>query len=198
MTTVSDDFSGDLSNWSQDTGTWAIASGALTCTSTGGDHWKIRYLTALASADHWVEADITTYLNFNRALGVGARLAAGTGDGNSDGYSYDFYGGDFAYLSRFADSVETILDTGAAVTASTLYTNCRLTCNGTALSANRNGGADDANATDATYSTTSVGAWAFADGGNLKNWEAQDIAAGAVVGRGLLEGLKMSRVGLVN
>lgn len=186
--TVSDDFNRanttDLGlNWSEDTGgpDWEIISNQLEYDGTVSDYFKCRWVgTALASNDYYIEADIITGTNANIGMGVGGRLAAGIGDANSDGYDYIFYSGDASYLIEHADSGEAILDTGGATSNSTTYSNSRLTCNGSALTGTRNGAAD-VSATDATYSSGSVGIWAF-DGNNtnrIDNWEAADLAAAA-------------------
>ena len=187
--TVSDNFDRANStsigaNWSEDTGDWEIFSNILRHVTTGGfDYWKAGWVgAALASADYYVQATIVATTNSGLGVGVGGRLAAGTGDANSDGYDYHFFGGDAAYLLEHLNSGEAILDTGAAVASGATITNARLTCNGSALSGNRNGGADDVNATDATYASGSVGCWWFGNsnfGGSLNDWTAADLAAAA-------------------
>ena len=188
MASVSDNFdranSTNLgSNWSEDTGDWEIVSNALELVNgLGSDNYFVRWVgTALDSNDYYVEADVTTAASGTlNGPGVCARKAAGTGDANSDGYAYIFYDGDFSYLTEYADSVETVLDTGGAVSASTTYSNARLTANGSALSGTRDGAAD-VSATDSTYASGGVGCcWGSfgTQGGNINNWEAADLGGG--------------------
>jgi hypothetical protein len=178
---ASDDFSGTLSNWTSDSGTWAIVSGALQMTNLTDDIAKIRYTaTTPASNDYYVEADIACgdTSTATQGPGVAGRLANGTGDANSDGYTYSFYNEDASYLIELTNSAEAVLDTGSAV-AVTTYTNCRLTCNGSALTGTRNGAAD-VSGTDATYAS---GGWGCTWGdfsnvvGSIDNWEAADLTA---------------------
>lgn len=182
---ASDNFSGTLANWTQDTGTWSIASGALTFSNAVDDNYKIRYTTTPpATNDYYVEADIVAGSGADEGWGVGARLANGTGDANTDGYCYIFYGGDASYLTELTNSTEAILDTGGAVANGATITNARLTVNGSALTGTRNGAAD-VSATDATYAS---GGWGCIYGdfsatvqGVLDNWEAADLTAATTI-----------------
>lgn len=179
--TASEDFATDLSAWSQDTGTWGVSGGVLTFTNAADNYYKLRHTaTAPGTNDYYAEFDGTAADNTGLGWGAGARLANGTGNNNTDGYTYVLYGGDFGYLSELTNSGEAILDTGAAVSAIATLTNIRITANGTAITGNRNGAADDVSATDATYAS---GGWGIIVGdfgtvsGNISQWDAADLAA---------------------
>lgn len=180
---VSDDFnranSTNLgSNWTEDSGDWEISSNQLLQGTAGGSYRKVRWVgTGLASANHYSEADIITG-STALGMGVSTRLTASS---TNTYYGYIFFAGDASYLVEITAGVEGILDTGSAVSNSTTYSNCRLTSNGSAHSANRNGGAEDVGATDATLSTSSVGCCAWGGNGadRLDNWDAADLAAAA-------------------
>lgn len=163
-------------NWAEDTGNWDIASNVCVQRTTASAFYKARYTaTAPATNDYYSEAVVVSPTGSSQGTGVAVRMSAAA----NTCYGYYYYGGDNAYLSEITAGVETILDTGGAVTAATSYT-ARLEANGTALTGTRNGGAD-VSATDATLATGGWGLAAFsgvAAGVTMSwnNWAAADLA----------------------
>ena len=74
-TTITEDFSGDLSNWTQVLGTWGIVTAHLEVTTAGGGGTSsIKHNTSLAGDDHYAEADMTLNVDTTGAhFGVAAR-----------------------------------------------------------------------------------------------------------------------------
>lgn len=171
----SDDFSGDLSAWTQDSGTWTITGGTLRQTATGSAWRKLRYTAAMDTADYTIQADARSgSLMFG--AGVGGRMTA---DAAVTYYGWAIFGGDSAYLVEITAGAETVLATGSGITASTTYT-IRLRCEGSALAGYLNG-ALDASASDASLTAGRVGCISHSqiDSANdwLDNWSAQDLTA---------------------
>lgn len=59
-TEISDDFSGDLGDWTQVSGSWAIISGTLQKTDSHGRDSVIRHDTQLSATDYYAQAKIGT------------------------------------------------------------------------------------------------------------------------------------------
>lgn len=183
MASASDDFNranGSIGgNYTQDNGTWTVASNTARQTNTGSSYFKCRYTaTEPATANHEVEADCQSD-NSAVGAGVGARLANTSA---VSGYALLGFGGDTFYLVRLTAGADTYLDSGGTCNASTVY-NLRLRCNGSTIE----GYVDDVltlSATDSTYaSNTDVGLMSFgainASDSNFDNLAWSDLAVSA-------------------
>lgn len=179
-TTITDNFSGDLSAWTQDSGTWVIAAGELNSTVTGGTGRSyISHNTSLSSDDHYVQANLQ-YTNLGDSVSHHLMLRFGD-TSNHLAAGYQDTGTDQPQLYKRVANSPTVLAsefvnwTSAAVakgeiTSGDLFTMYkdgvqRLQVTETALSGN-----------------LKVGAWI---GGAVAtktydNFEAADLAAGAV------------------
>lgn len=167
-------------NWTANNGSWNIASNLCVQRTVSGTHFLCRYTaTTPATNDFYSEAVVVSPTG--GSIGSGVCVRAGTGATATD-YRYVYYGGDFSYLSRTSGGVETVIDTGSAVTAATNYT-ARLTATGSTLDGTR-GGAADVSATDATLTS---GGWGLASytgeasgtAQSWNNWSAADSGAAA-------------------
>lgn len=173
----SDDFSGTLASWTQDSGTWAITSGTLRQTVAGSDWRKLRYTAAMDTPNYDVQADTRTAA-VSLGAGVGGRMVASSA---VTYYGWALFGGDRVYLVEITAGSETVLATGSSVAASTTYT-LRLRCSGSSLTGYLNGAAD-ASATDATLTDGRVGCvcYGLINSTNdwIDAWSAQDLTVAA-------------------
>lgn len=164
-------------NWGNSNGSWNVASNVAVQRTTTSAYYKTLYTaTAPATNDYYSEVVVVSPTGAAQGCGPCVR---GTNSATVTYYGYAFFGGDAAYLIEITAGGETILDTGAAVTAATSYT-ARLEANGTALTGTRNGGAD-VSATDASLATGGWGMMAFAgiaSGTTMSynDWAAADLA----------------------
>lgn len=164
-------------NWTAVNGNWVVSGNLCVERTTTGIYYHCWYdATVPASNDFYSEAILLQPSGGTLATGPSVRMAAAA----VTGYNYPYFGGDFSYLTETAAGVETVLDTGSAVTAATNYTG-RLEANGTALTGTR-GGAADVSATDATLAS---GNWGLITYGGVSSgttqamntWIAADLAA---------------------
>jgi len=183
MATVSDTFDRADStslgaNWTEDSGDWSIASNNIRCDTSSGAYRKLRWAgAAMDSNNYYVEMPARSG---SSSIGIGpaARLAASS---TVSYYAYMIFGGDSAYLIYINGGSETILDTGAAITASTNYT-LRIEVDGTTIRGYLNG-VLDCEATNSSLTSGPPGISAYG-GGNSNSygttWTAVDLAAATV------------------
>lgn len=76
-TTITDSFSGDLSAWTQYSGTWEILSGKLV-KSAGWTQASIRHNTSLSSADHYSQGDCVSSLYYRGGPAIRCQSGAET------------------------------------------------------------------------------------------------------------------------
>ena len=173
MATYSDDFSGTLAAWTQDSGTWSISSGTLVL-SASSLYRKLRYSSAMDTNDYYSQADMRSP---DSATGTGV-FVRGDASSTVTYYGYVFFGGDASYIVEITAGAETILATGGSTSGATTYTACRLAVTGSSLVGTRNGAAD-VNTTDSTLTTGRVGCMAYGSATNQTwdNWSAADTGA---------------------
>ena len=165
------------SDWTEDSGDWAIASNNIRCNTSSGAYRKLRWAgAAMDSNDYYVEMPARSGSD---AIGIGpaARLAASS---TVSYYTYLIFGGDSSYLIYVNGGAETILDTGSAISSSTNYT-LRIEVDGSTIRCYLNGTLD----CEATHSVLTSGPPGIAayGGGNtntyVTTWTASDLAAAA-------------------
>lgn len=173
MATYSDDFSGTLGSWTQDSGTWSISSGILTLAAAGA-YRKLRYTSAMDTNDYYSQADMRSP---DSAVGTGV-FVRGTADANVTYYGYVFFGNDASYIVEITAGAESILASGGSTSGATTYTACRLAATGTSLVGTRNGAAD-ISTSDGTLTTGRAGIMAYGSETNQTwdNWTAVDTGA---------------------
>lgn len=164
------------SDWTEDSGDWAIVSNNIRCNTTAGAYRKLRWVGAAMDSDNYYVEMPARSGNSGIGIGPAARLAA---SGTVSYYAFIIFGGDAAYLIYINGGSETILDTGSAITASTNYT-LRIEVDGTTIRGYLNGVLD----CEATNSALTSGPPGIAGyGGNNANtygttWTAVDLASG--------------------
>ena len=189
-TTVTDDFSGDLSNWTQILGTWGIVTAHLEVTTDSGDvNNSIRHNTSLAGDDHYAEAKLKVTTDTSGAVTYTTARFTGKDD---------WYGG--GTLDEFTDSDQ--LEKNVAATRTSLGTNSRnwidgetgrLKVDGSSLDFLVNG-VSKVTATDTAH-TGQLLVGCLTDNGSpgFNEWddfEAADLAAGVVIFRLRIEGYR--------
>ena len=168
-------------NWTQDSGSWVVRTNRAGQNTSGASYRKARYTaTAPATANHYAESVVRA----TSTTGAGPIVRATVGAAVTY-YTQMGFGDDAFYLLEVAAGVETILDTGAAMSAGVDYT-LRITADGTAISGTV-GGAADTSATDATLTALGWGIGSFggsASGITLSwnDWAAADLAAASAAG----------------
>lgn len=200
MTLVTDNFdraasTGLGANWAEEFGDFEIAGSTLVQTNASGSLFIARWNgTAMASDNYYIAASVRSPDN-SRGAGVAGRQTSAA----RTCYTYLLYGGDFGYISRWTTGSETIIATGAAVSASTYYA-ASLSCSGSIISASR-GGTFDASAGDGNHTTGNVCAATFGGytgGGSgsfsIDDWQAEDLAAGTAGIWGRLIALELNRL----
>lgn len=185
MTDYSDNFNrangAPGANWTAiNSGTWTIASNALTQTNVAGAYRGLRWNGgAFASNDLYVR--VTARGPSNMGFGVLVRCpTSGTALADIDGYGLVFFVGDQRYRIEFVDGSDAAnTGLGGTVTAATDYT-IEIRAEGTTITALVNG-SQVAQWTDSTY--TSGGVMLLAYGGTVTfdNFEAGDIASGTSI-----------------
>lgn len=159
-------------NWSQNTGTWTVASNTGRQTASGSQYYLARYTaTAPASANYEIEANVRiSSVSGARGVGVAARVTTG-----SVAYILAIF--ETVYLIRVITATsEAVLDSGGTVAANTTY-NLRLVVNGTTLT----GYLDDVEVVSATDSNiTDAGHWGLVSYGQVSGTnDYYDDVAGA-------------------
>lgn len=167
-------------NWAEDAGDYQISSNRAVQRTTSNGYYKARYTaTAPATGDYYSQSVVRSPTGAGQGTGVAVRMV---NSATVTYYGYVYFGGDAAYLVEITGGVESILDTGDAVTGGTDYT-AKLEANGSALTGTRNGSAD-VSATDSTLTGGGWGLAAFAGVGSgitqsWDDWTAADLAAPA-------------------
>lgn len=170
-TTISDDFSGTLANWTQVQGTWAIASGGAQ-TSTAGVLNFMRHNTALSSDDHKASVDTAAH-GTNGTMGPAVRCSADA-DPNEDYYSARMDAAGNIEFAKVVNGTLTGLDTTKTVTASTPDT-IEVECNDSALVSRFNGVTQN-NFTDTSLTgNLRCGAVSRRSGDRIDNFTAEDL-----------------------
>lgn len=184
MASYSDDFNrADSStlggSWVEDSGDWEITSNAAEQGTAGGSYRKARWNAAFDTGDYYSQADLT--MRATGASGQGLFIRGAT-SATVTYYGYVFFPTDASYIVEITAGAEDILATGgAAGTAGTAYTACRISATGSAITCTRNGAAD-VSTTDSTLTGGHAGLMAYgASGGTFAwdNWSAADLAAAA-------------------
>jgi hypothetical protein len=179
VTTVSEDFSGTLSNWAQDSGSWTITSGYLYQSETSGAYRKLRWTgAALSGDDVAVQAVVRSP---SSAIGVGV-YARGTTDSTVTYYGLVVFATAGVYLVEITGGSESVLASWtASPPAADTDVTLRLECEGSSLRGYVNG-TERLSATDATLSSGSVGMMSYGGGlgGNrADDWTAYDLTPAA-------------------
>jgi hypothetical protein len=176
MATYSDDFSGTLGSWTNDSGTWVITSGTLRQTTTGGTYRKLRYTSAMDTQSHYSQATIAS----DDGGTAPAVFVRGTVGAAVTYYGYIFFSSDASYIVEITAKAEAILATGGAYTSGAVV--ARLTADGSSLTGTR-GGAADVNTTDSTLTALGAGCAAYGDVNSASRywdlWSAADAAVAA-------------------
>lgn len=182
MASYSDDFNRANSStmggsWVEDSGDWEITSNAAEQGTATGAYRKLRWNAAMDTGDYYSQADLTMRTAGGSGQGLFIRGAASS---TVTYYGYMFFPGDASYIVEITAGAEDILATGgAAGSAGTAYTACRISATGSAITCTRNGAAD-VSTTDATLTGGHAGLMAYGASDNTfawDNWSAADLAA---------------------
>jgi hypothetical protein len=171
-TTISDNFSGTLGNWTQVQGTWSIVSGgAQTSTATVLNY--MRYNTSLSSDDHKAAVDTAAH-GVNGTMGPAVRCSADA-DPNEDYYSARMDAAGNIEFAKVVNGTLTGLDTTKTVTASTPDT-IQVECSDSAM-VSRFNGVTQHNFTDTSLTgNLQCGAVSRRSGDRIDNFSAEDLA----------------------
>jgi hypothetical protein len=180
------------SDWSEDSGDWAINNNNLVQGTTGNAYRKVRWVGAAMDSNNYSVEVIARSEGGSQGIGPAARCSANT---NVTYYSYMIFGSDRAYLLLIQNGSETILATGSTVAANTNYT-LRIEVEGNTIRGYLNGTLD-VSATDNTLTSGPPGVAAY--GGTTTNstyittWTASDLGgayaqsvAGVITPSGLI------------
>jgi hypothetical protein len=182
MASVADDFSGDLSNWTQDYGTYATNTSRLYGGIGISNYGRLRYTaSSLASDNYEIQA---TVLSNDGASGLGVAARCGTGTNATCYAAIGFINAGW-YLIRLSGTLggpptETVLDgPDGTFNPATAYT-LRFVVSGSNLSLYINGsGTPTCTATDTNFTTGGVGIvtyYVLRDGYEyIDTWSAQDL-----------------------
>lgn len=144
----------------------------------GSDNYAGRHLTALSSADHYVQADSTVEASGNRHWGLMLRMD--DNDSPSSGYQggIDIAPGEFGFWEVDNGYGRTQIASAATFSGTTIAT-LRLEANGSSLELFW-GGASKLTTTDATYTDLYVGAWFRVNTDDVRwdNFEASALGGG--------------------
>ena len=184
MASYSDDFNrangAPGANWTAiNSGTWAIASNALTQSNTAGAYRGLRWNGgAFASNDFY--ARVTARAPADQGFGVLVRCpTTGTALADIDGYAIVGFVGDQWYRVEFTNGVDNYAGLGGTVAAATNYT-IEVRAEGTTVTVLRDS-TQLAQWTDATYTTGGALLVTFGGTVTFDDFSAADIASGVTV-----------------
>lgn len=169
-TTISDSFSGTLGAWTQDRGTWEIASGEVWKTAVHTQFDLLRHNTALSSADHYTQAKVT--YGWETYAGPCTRCASSV-----TGYFAVNYTSATLYLFKLVSGTETSL--GSFAKSVVEYDVVKLSSSGSSHTGYANGSAG----TPITDTAISGNLYAgltmyYGSSSTLDNFEASDGLSG--------------------
>ena len=187
MASYSDDFNrangAPGANWTAiNSGTWAIASNALTQSNTAGAYRGLRWNGGAFASNNFY-ARVTARAPANQGFGVLVRCpTTGTALADIDGYAIVGFVGDQWYRVEFADGVDTYVGLGGTVAAATNYT-IEVRAEGTTITILRDS-TQLAQWTDTTYTTGGAMLVTFGGTVTFDDFSAADISSGVTVAPG--------------